>query len=107
MFTRIAFFIFTLIYLQGAFAQAPIQPTPAKTTATTHNPITAILGAFPPEVEVVRSQIKDRKDLIIQNICFSTGKLNGRNVVLAQTGIGKVNAASTTSLILDHFNPAE
>src|SRR4051812_23319421 len=107
MFIRIVFFFIILIHLQSAFAQALIQPTTTKTITARHDSITAILGAFPPEVEVIRSQIKDRKDLIIQNIRFSTGKLNSRNVVLAQTGIGKVNAASTTSLILDHFNPAE
>jgi adenosylhomocysteine nucleosidase len=107
MFKRIVFFILVLTYYQCLFAQAPIQPTFTKTTTTRHNPITAILGAFPPEVAVIRTQIKGRKDSVIQNIHFSVGLLNGRNVVLAQTGIGKVNAASITSLILDHFNPEE
>src|SRR5881398_1536104 len=104
---RLALFIITLLYSTSLFAQAPVQPSFTKTTATRHNPITAILGAFPPEVAAIRTKIKDRKDTIIQNIQFSTGLLNGRNVVLAQTGIGKVNAASITTLILDHFNPEE
>src|SRR4051794_5959977 len=104
---RLELFIIILLYSTSLFAQAPIKPTFTKRTVTRHTPITAILGAFPPEVEVIRTKIKNRKDTIIQNIKFSIGLLNGRNVVLAQTGIGKVNAACITSLVLDHFNPAE
>ena len=104
---RIALFILIPLYAQNLFAQAPVKPTTTTTIAVRRNSITGLLGAFPPEVEVIRSQIKNRKDSIIQNIRFSTGLLNSRNVVLAQTGIGKVNAASVTTLMLDHFSPAE
>ncbi len=34
------------------------------------------------------------------------GKLGGRSVILALTGIGKVNAASVTTVLLERFNPA-
>lgn len=68
---------------------------------------TAILGAFGAEVTLIHSKIQDPKEVIIQNIHFTTGILNGRHVVLAQTGMGKVNAAITTSLVLDHFHPSQ
>jgi adenosylhomocysteine nucleosidase len=69
--------------------------------------ITAVLGAFPAEVALIHSMIKQPKELVFQGIHFTDGILNGRHVVLAQTGIGKVNAAITTTLLLDHFNPRE
>ena len=36
--------------------------------------------------------------------CF-LGSLAGREVVLAETGIGKVNAASAATLLLERFTP--
>jgi adenosylhomocysteine nucleosidase len=38
---------------------------------------------------------------------FHLGTLHGRPVVLAETGIGKVNAAMTTTLIIDRYRPSE
>lgn len=70
-----------------------------------HAQTTAILGAFNTEVTLIKSHIKHPKEIIIQHIHFTKGTLNGCHVVLAQTGMGKVNAAITTSLMLDHFKP--
>jgi adenosylhomocysteine nucleosidase len=70
-------------------------------------PTTAILGAFPPEMTILQQQLKEKKDTVIQQVRFTIGLLNGRRVVLAQTGMGKVNAAMTTTLVLEHFSPRE
>ncbi|WP_026631029.1 5'-methylthioadenosine/adenosylhomocysteine nucleosidase [Dyadobacter alkalitolerans] len=69
--------------------------------------ITGVLGAFPPELVLLQSKMEEKKDTIIQQIRFTKGKLNGRQIVLAQTGIGKVNAAITTTLMIEHFKPRE
>lgn len=69
--------------------------------------ITGVLGAFPPELVLLRSKMENRKDTVIAQTLFSKGMLNGKSVVLAQTGIGKVNAAITTTLMIEHFRPAE
>lgn len=69
--------------------------------------ITAILGAFSDEVALIQSALADRREQKIQGISFTTGKLGSRNVVVASSGIGKVNAAITTTLLLEHFKPAE
>lgn len=95
--------------LQTSCAQAPIFH---ETPDTIHAPrqyrqLTAILGAFPPELALLQAQLQDKKDTVIQHIHFTEGLLNGRQVVLAQTGIGKVNAAITTTLMLEHFQPRE
>ena len=69
--------------------------------------ITGVLGAFPPELVLLRSKMEDRKDTVIAQTMFSKGILNGKSIVLAQTGIGKVNAAITTTLMIEHFKPNE
>ena len=69
--------------------------------------VTALVGAFADEVELLRSQIQDRQDREIEGLQFSTGTLDGRPVVLVRAGIGKVNAAMTTTLLLEHFRPRE
>lgn len=68
--------------------------------------IIGVLGAFPPELKLLRANMVNPKDTVIRSIEFVTGELKGRKVVLAQTGVGKVNAAITTSILLDHFKPA-
>jgi adenosylhomocysteine nucleosidase len=68
---------------------------------------TGVLGAFGAEVALIHLNIQDPKETIIQGIHFTEGTLNGRRIVLAQAGMGKVNAAITTTLMLDHFKPAE
>ena len=69
--------------------------------------ITGILGAFGAEVALIHDKIEDKKEITLQNLRFTEGNLNGRHVVLAQTGMGKVNAAITTTLMLVHFKPHE
>lgn len=70
-------------------------------------PVTGILGAMPVEVQMLESQMKDKRTEKILGVEFHTGELNGRNVVLAVGGIGKVNAAMTATLLIDHFKPSE
>lgn len=70
-------------------------------------PLTAIIGAFGEDIRLIENKIQDKEVHLFIGIKFSRGKLNGRNVVLAQTGVGKVNAAMTTAVLLDRFHPAE
>jgi adenosylhomocysteine nucleosidase len=70
-------------------------------------PITAILGAFDEEVEVLEGRLTDRKEQNIEGIRCMTGEINEKQVVVARTGVGKVNAAMTTTLLIEHFRPSE
>lgn len=99
--------LLVVLHVQIAFAQVPVVSTNKLVIRKPFDAITAILGAFPAEVEILQSQIQQKKESIFQNIHFTEGMLNGRRVVLAQTGIGKVNAASTATLVLEHYNPAQ
>lgn len=70
-------------------------------------PITAVLGAMPIEVEPLLQELAHPDLRTIQGIPFTVGTLNGRDVVIAETGVGKVNAAITTTLLIEHFDPSE
>jgi adenosylhomocysteine nucleosidase len=68
-------------------------------------PATAILGAFEREVTLLEDRLTERREHQIEGIRFVTGKLHGQNVVVVWTGVGKVNAAMTTTLLIEHFKP--
>jgi adenosylhomocysteine nucleosidase len=68
---------------------------------------TAILGAFDEETALLKARMTNRQEHSIEGIKFYTGRLESRQVVLAETGIGKVNAAMVTTLLLENFGPDE
>jgi adenosylhomocysteine nucleosidase len=68
-------------------------------------PVTAILGAFQQEIILLEDELTDTLEQRIEGIRFVSGKLSGKRVVIAFTGIGKVNAAMTTTLLIEHFKP--
>lgn len=68
-------------------------------------PITGLLGAFGAEVAMVKESLKKSKTIVVDGVTFTCGRIGKQRVVVAETGIGKVNAAMTTALLLDHFRP--
>jgi adenosylhomocysteine nucleosidase len=58
------------------------------------------------EVETLGQELTDKKERTVQGIRFTTGNLKGRRVVLAHSGIGKVNAAMAATLLIEQFQPA-
>ena len=65
----------------------------------------AILGAFDEEIRLLEAKLPNPKTHTIEKLRFVTGFLNDQNVVIASTGIGKVNAAMTATLAIEHFRP--
>ena len=65
----------------------------------------AIIGAMEEEVELLREEIGSAKTTVIAGCEFIEGEIGGRDVVLVKSGIGKVNAAVATTLLLDNFKP--
>ena len=70
-----------------------------------HTSPVAILGAFDEEVAILEEQLANPRVHTIEGIQFLTGTLNEQNVVIARTGVGKVNAAMTATLVIEHFQP--
>lgn len=68
-------------------------------------PPTAILGAFAEETAYLDSLLVNRQTQQILGLKFTTGELMGQSVVVALTGVGKVNAAMTTALLIQNFHP--
>src|SRR5262249_44067782 len=50
-------------------------------------------------------QLTDKKTQTILGMRFVEGRLKGKQVVLAQSGVGKVNAAMAITLLVEHFHP--
>jgi adenosylhomocysteine nucleosidase len=67
----------------------------------------AVLGALNREVTLLDKMLVDASPRNIEGMTFVTGRLEGRPVVVAWTGVGKVNAAMTTTLLLEHFQPTK
>lgn len=65
-----------------------------------------IIGAMPQEVEHLASLLQERRTRTHVGCTFHLGKLHNIDVVLLQSGIGKVNAAIGTTLMLDLYQPA-
>lgn len=65
----------------------------------------AIIGAMEEEVELLREEIGSANTTVIAGCEFIEGVIGGRDVVLVKSGIGKVNAAVATTLLLDNFKP--
>lgn len=65
----------------------------------------AIIGAMDQEVEQLKESLTGREHQVIAGFDFYTGDLHGTDVVLLKSGIGKVNAAIGTALLLYQFKP--
>lgn len=63
-----------------------------------------IIGAMEPEVEILKQSMLIEKEEKIAHTTAYIGTLNGQNIVLVQSGIGKVNASIITALILERYD---
>lgn len=63
-----------------------------------------IIAAIKEERESIENLMTNIKENKIYNLCFITGKINNKNVVLTQCGVGKVNAARVTQILIDNYN---
>lgn len=64
-----------------------------------------IIGAMEEEVTLLRAEIKEATTKVIANTEFIEGTIGGQEVVLVRSGIGKVNAAIATTLLLEMYEP--
>ncbi len=64
-----------------------------------------IIGAMDEEVELLKQTMEERQEHTIAGYTLYTGLMHGVQVVLLKSGIGKVNAAIGTTLMLQTFQP--
>ena len=66
----------------------------------------AIIGAMEAEVAHLKTLLGSLKTHSFGRVAtIHTGTLHGKDIVLCQSGIGKVNAAIATTLVIEHFRP--
>ena len=66
----------------------------------------AIIGAMEAEVAHLKTLLGSLKTHSFGKAAtIYTGTLHGKDIVLCQSGIGKVNAAIATTLVIEHFSP--
>lgn len=64
-----------------------------------------IIGAMDEEVELLTASLEGREDHEYAGYRLSSGRMHGKDVVVLKSGIGKVNAAIGTTLLLREFQP--
>lgn len=62
-----------------------------------------IIAAMKPELEILLNHLNLEEESKIGGICFYTGTLGNKPVVLCECGVGKVNAAMAATLMLTQF----
>ncbi|MGC9385454.1 MAG: 5'-methylthioadenosine/S-adenosylhomocysteine nucleosidase [Hydrogenovibrio sp.] len=65
----------------------------------------AIIGAMEEEIALLRNQIENRTTETHGGFEYYLGQINGLEVVLLRSGIGKVNAAIGTALLIKLYEP--
>lgn len=63
-----------------------------------------IIGAMDEEVSILREKMEIEDIFKKATMEFYKGKLEGKHVVIVKSGIGKVNAAICTQILLDKYN---
>lgn len=65
----------------------------------------AVIGAMEQEVTLLRAALQNTTTEKIANSEYTTGTYEGKEVILVKSGIGKVNAAMTTTILLEKYQP--
>ncbi len=63
-----------------------------------------IIGAMQVEIDLLIARMKTYEEFTIAGFPFYTGTLFGKNIVLTRCGVGKVNSAACTQVLIDRFN---
>ncbi len=64
-----------------------------------------IIGAMEQEVSIIKQALSDCTEEKKGGSTFYSGQINGVNIVLLQSGVGKVAASIGTTILLDQFAP--
>ena len=62
-----------------------------------------VIGAMEEEVEALRAKLENPEKLTKASMDFYSGTMNGHEVVIVRSGIGKVNAGICTQILADLF----
>lgn len=63
-----------------------------------------LIGAMDEEIKLLLAQMQHSSFTIRAGITFYEGTFHGMSIVLCKSGVGKVNAAVTTQILIDRFD---
>ena len=63
-----------------------------------------IIGAMTEEIEAILKEVSNIEEIKMKVRTFYKGQIYNKDVVIVLAGIGKANAAITTSLLIENFN---
>ena len=64
-----------------------------------------VLCAMDSELRLLLDELEDREETNVGGLVFYSGRVGGSRMIAVKCGIGKVNAARSTQLLIDHFAP--
>lgn len=64
-----------------------------------------IIAAMQEEMEAIKIEMTEIEEIQHKDIIFYIGKLSDKNCILVKSGVGKVNAARITQLLIDKYLP--
>ncbi|GLK43372.1 MULTISPECIES: 5'-methylthioadenosine/S-adenosylhomocysteine nucleosidase [Novosphingobium] len=67
-------------------------------------PRTLVMTAYQPEWNALVHAVSERKEYSLNGSTYLTGTLEGKPVLLMQSGVSMVNAAMNTQLVIDRFS---
>ena len=62
-----------------------------------------IIGAMASEVAGLKAQMQNAQEQTVGGMTFCRGTLEGKDVIVVQSGVSKVNAAICTQVLVGHF----
>ncbi|EFU41661.1 Adenosylhomocysteine nucleosidase [Paenibacillus vortex V453] len=65
--------------------------------------VIGLIGAMDEEVELLLGQLENKVTTVKAGVTYASGTLHGKQVVVCKSGVGKVNAAVTTQILIDSF----
>lgn len=71
--------------------------------ASTSEKVLGVIGAMEEEVEILKGKMEIEETVKVAGMEFYKGTLEDKNIVLVRSGIGKVNMAACTQILVDKF----
>ena len=62
-----------------------------------------IIAAMQEEMQEIKKIMQDIENIKIYELNFYKGKIHGETIILVEAGVGKVNAARVTQILIDNF----
>jgi adenosylhomocysteine nucleosidase len=93
------FFLTFIISALGLFFSAVANAQPQQSA------LIAIVNPMPPEGSPILNLMTNKKTIKIEQITYTLGTLEGKQVIQVFSGIGKVNTAIVTTQLIAHFHP--